>query len=296
MTAQPGWVRSWAFLLIQCFVAAELSADDELNIQDLWKKVSEVNRVWLDPKPENLSYKVFSGSPVPMERRETLTLAWVSGDKARYELIYEGVTRKLIMTPERAEWLEGPNVGIARPNSGPLLRDLRQAVTWRTVMHALYERGLPENARIDSDVTNDGKRLVVLEVDLAQHRSQVGLGLSHVYYGFSQRPIGQVELTIQLPDHVPVLEKWTNGEASVVYDEDFFQADKNRAPKSIQYVSTVKENLPWILEGQFQLVDGVWLLKDAKNIQGERIVKQMTVTDASTEPIDAERFALPTPK
>src|SRR3990167_5719227 len=173
------------------------------------------------------------------------------------------------------------------------LRSLRHAVTWHTAIHALYETGIPDDCQMSIETKADGARVAVLEVDLAGVRSKVGLGLYHVFLGKAEMSIGRVKVYIRLPECTPLREEFVDRNVTVLYDPDFMDLAGCLAPKKIEFVSRLQDGTSWVLQGQFQAREGIWLLKEAQNIHGIEIVKQMSVRDVSTAPIADEKYALP---
>ncbi|MBS0205135.1 MAG: hypothetical protein JSS49_19700 [Planctomycetes bacterium] len=268
---------------------------EQIDLKDVWKKVLEVNQVWLDPRPESLSYKIVSGSP-PLADPETTQFVWISGNKARWEMEsrheLNPLNYTLIMTPDRSQYLRGPESLLGRNIGRQPLGTLRQSFAWHSAIHALQQQGLPDDAKVISDLRDGDSRLIAIQATPANERSFVGLGLYHVFYGSSQWPIGQIKLTLKLPEYVPFREEFADG-ARIEFESPYLKVGNHLAPKSMRYISKSGRLDPWILAAEFQIVDGVWLLKSAQNIQNQKIVKQMNVQDVSTRPIADEKFAIP---
>jgi len=293
-----------ASLLIVGTCSAVIRADENapdnaapIDLKTTWKRVVEVNRGWLDPRPESLSYKVVSGSP-PLTPPEATQFVWVSGEKARWEMESLHAEKRLdytlILTPERTEYIRGPEALLKKPLEKRRLGLLRQAISWHTPVHALFQRGLPDDAKVISDAPDakDGSRIVVIETTVANERSQIGLGLYHVFYGSVQRPVGRIKLTLRLPDHVPLRVDLADG-SWFEYGPEYSKVGNGLVPNSLGYITELTKGQTWKLSAQFQVVEGVWLLKTAQNIQNDVVVKQMDVQDVSTLPIADDKFALP---
>lgn len=278
-------------------LAQQNTADelDQSELKDIWKKVAQVNQVWLDPQPQSLSYKIVSGSPPPAEP-DTTQLVWLSGDKARWEMETGDEPNRLkytmILTPLGSRYLRGPELLLKKGLKPQPLNALRQGITWRTGFHILQESGLPEDAKVVSESKDGSDGLVVVQAT-SPARSNVGLGLYHTFHGSSQWPTGKIKLTLRLPDHVPLREEFANGTV-IEYGPDFFQVGNGLAPKSMRFTTRFgSQNQPWILAADFQVVEGVWLLKSARNLQKGILVKQMDVQDVSVLPIADDKFAVP---
>ncbi len=272
---------------------------DGLILPAIWEKVSKVNRAWLDPQTKHLSYTLVAGSPSRKDGPEVIHRVWVSGNKARWEMEETTEAKRLnytlVITPERSQYLRGPEMLFNKPVPYRDLRSLRQAITWHTAIHALYETGIPDNCQMSIESEADGARVVVLKADLAGVRSKVGLGLYHLFLGSAEMPIGRVKVYVRLPDCIPFREEFVDRNITVLYDLDFMDLAGCLAPKKIRFVSKLRDGTSWVLQAQFQARNGIWLLKEAQNVHGNEIVKQMSVGGVSTAPIVDEKYALPKP-
>ena len=88
-----------------------------------------------------------------------------------------------------------------------LLR-LQQGTTWETALHAVQRHGIPGDVQIVKRSPSEEGEVVVLAMDLGDHRMTVGLGQYHLHFGQSSRPLGQVKLHVKLPEHLPVAEEY----------------------------------------------------------------------------------------
>lgn len=268
---------------------------EQVDLKAVWKKVLEVNQVWLNSRPQSLSYKIVSGS-VPRDRPECTQLVWVSGENARWEMEAtipgQQLEHTLVITPERSQYLRGPGGLLTKPLERQPLDSVRQGLTWSTAIHVLQRHGLPDDTMVVSNMRDGDVSFVVLEMTVAKERSHVGLGLYNLFYGRSQRPIGRTKLTLQLPDHVPVREEFADGTV-IEFGPEFVEVGNGLAPSSLRFVSTLHNGDPWILSADFQIVDGIWLLDRAENQQNGLVVRQMSVEDVSTAAIADDKFAFP---
>ena len=279
-------------------LAQEKVADgpEPVDLKAVWNKVVEVNQAWLDPQPKSLSYTIVSGSPPPAVPATT-QFVWISGDKARWEMESgegpQALSYTLILTPEQSQYIRGPQSLLGETLKVRPLNNFRQAITWRSAIHALRKQGMPADAKVVSDTNADGNRQIVVQTKLDGARSSVGLGLEHVFYGSAQWPIGDIKLTLRLPDHVPLREEYADG-ARIEFGPEFEKIGNGLAPKAMRYINSCgNTRSPWILNAEFQILDGVWLLKSAQNIQNQALVKQMEVLDVSVLPIADEKFSIP---
>jgi hypothetical protein len=105
--------------------------------------------------------------------------------------------------------------------------------------------------------------------------------------------LGRVKIHLRLPECTPLREEFLDRNVTVLYDPDFTGLAGCLAPTKIRFVAKLQDSVSWVMQAQFQTRDGIWLLKDAQNIDGNETVKQMSVRDVSTAPIADEKYALP---
>jgi len=280
---------------------------DDANLDALWKKVLEVNSVWLDPQPPRLSYTLTASSRDPEIRAKYVNRVWIDGKRSRWEMDDmrpddsedddPKLDYTLVCDAEQERYLRAPHDSMLnKPQPSRNIRNLRQGITWSTAIHAAYWNGLPPDSRIaETRAAGDGE-IVVIEMDLQRYRSSAGLGLYHCFLGRSSWRTGRVRLHIKTPEHVPVLEEFLNEglEGSrIEYDPGYFALGKQLAPKIIRHVSEGEApNMKrWVLEAHFQATGGMWLLEKALNIQDGKIVTDIVLSDMSTAAIDPDRFA-----
>ena len=287
-----------------------LSVSDE--VKDLWQRVIEVNRVWINPQPTSLSYTLTGGGHVEGENLDIVHRVWVSGESARFETKYAAAIQQANADFDISLLLKGDIQQFVRPSPANLMngpeparqwRALKQGITWRTAMHELFQQGLPANCHLAERRREGEKEIVVLQMDLKDGISRVGLGLLGTQLGAVGKKLGHIRLHIQLPEHVPVLEELINNDeprhnATIQYGRSFHRIGSHRAPQRITHRSLIqfdprKPAIQWDLLATFQIVDRNWLLKNARNIQDGQPVKSLQVTDVSTKPIPKRLFQLP---
>jgi len=296
--------RFFQIILLVCFAQIELNgAEVELGnkeIAELWKSFSEVNRIWLDPSPNRISYTV-TATPINDDRiTESVNRVWLDGEKARWEMDVRKSNQKellrsyaLVINGDKESCLRGPEQLLNKQRPARDIHALRQGISWNTALHAVYRNGLPEDSRIVERRTDADSEIVVVELDLGKERSSVGLGLFHLFHGQANCRIDRVRLHINVTDMIPLLEEYVDRNFKIDYSGEFLQFGEQRAPSKIRHISKhFRDNSDWILEGHFQKVNDHWMLDKALNIQNGKVVSEFLVGNVSTKDIDASTFDL----
>jgi hypothetical protein len=275
------------------------------NPADIVKRLLEVNSVWLDPRPSRLSYTLTGSLKMRDLTSKTANRVWIDGDKMRWEMEDDAPA-----SPETQKKLaytlicRGGEEAYTRAPSDRMLkqrrpardrRSLKQGITWSTAIHSLRQHGLPAGCRIVETKATDQGQIVVLLLEM-KGRSEVGLGLDHVYFGRVRMPLGQVRLHIRLPDYVPLLEEFLDRDVRIEYDPKFLVFGERRAPAAIKYVGKSVHIGRWELEAHFQEIKGVWLLDRALNRADGKTVAELILSNVSTAAIDPKLFEFPSGK
>lgn len=275
---------------------------DLSNAQAVWNKVLKVNRVWLDPRPEHLSYTLYMGAPPPGNMKELVNQVWIAGNKGRWEMEGMAAQRKLryrmVFQGDKAVYLEPQMLLEKSPMPMKDAASLHQGTTLHTGIHALARDGLPDSARIvETRETPQGK-VLVLEAELDGGRGNVGLGLRHTHFGQSQYRIDRIRLHILIPAFVPVLEEdFTKDEekkCDVEIGPEFLPFGAQRAPGTLTWRPLGDLGIKkWVLKAEFQKVDNAWVLDEGLNVQDGKQVRRIFTFDISTKPSDPALFEFP---
>ncbi|MBN1345328.1 MAG: M48 family metalloprotease [Phycisphaerae bacterium] len=270
----------------------------------VWAKVLEVNRDWLCPHPENLSYVLNMANPAPGSQDHVVNRVWLRGaDHARWEISGQTAHGDKIMPVDAwrvfsGDWTAGSSDKVARRIHADTrrFRHYRQGLEWYTGIHVLADFGLPENARIVGMSGREQDGILILQTEVPNRRGAVGLGLGQVFFGQIQYPLDRLRLHIRLPEFVPILEEdfapWDSGGSQIDFGPEFVPLDKGLAPKTIRYRSEVEPGWEWALEARFQIVGDVWLLKEALNLRNGTALRKIYTAEISTQPVDPEVFRL----
>jgi beta-lactamase regulating signal transducer with metallopeptidase domain len=284
---------------------------DISNPRAVWNKVFAVNRIWLDPHPQHLSYTLYMGKPAPGNEKQYVNKVWVEGDEnLRWEMTSHvdkpGGTKtpenyRLICSGGKELYLEPENLRMWGLLGTEGVHDFRQGITFQTGLHYIVRNELPDNARIvETQETGSGK-IVVLEFHAHEISYSVALGLRKSYLagGFFAGGGLRIRFHIRVPEFVPILEEaFVNDEqklCEVEFGPEFFQFDTERAPETLRCRSThamFKED-PSVIEAHFQRVDSIWLLKEASSFRDGKVVAIMRIADISTDHIPSTLFELP---
>jgi len=275
------------------------------NPADIVKRLLEVNSVWLDPQPSRLSYTLTGSVKVRDTTSKATNRVWIDGDKMRWEMESDTpaapkAQRKLAYTlicrgGEEAYSRAPVDRMLKQRRPAKDRRNLKEGITWSTALHSLRQHGLPAGCRIVETQATDQGQIVVLLLEM-KGRSEVGLGLDHLFFGRARRPLGKVRLHIRLPDYVPLLEEYVDRDVRIEYDPKFLVFGERRAPATIKYVENSVHIKRWELEADFKKTQGLWLLEQAFNRQDGKTVAQMTLSDVSTAGIDRQLFEFPSDK
>lgn len=243
---------------------------------------------------------------------------WISGDQVRWEMeaevdVPDHVPARLpwnytvVFTSEKSICLRAPNE--SKKESMSRVRDtrsFRQGMSWNTAMHAIAKNGIPDNCRVVEETKTGDNRMVVLEMNLDNAVASAGLGMYGLMLGEGGCQIDRVRLHVRLPDYVPIREEYFDAESDVPgnttieFGPEYIRVGEHLAPTKLRYVEIADEAdheppspRQWVMEGHFHEVQGVWLLNKAFNIHDGKVVRRIQVSDVSTAPIPAERFAVP---
>ncbi len=266
--------------------------------REVWTRMAATNRVWLQPTAKNLGYAV-RVKPVDAQSPEpgTVSRVWISGRFARWQMNApkagvdnEDLSYLLVLTGDSEQYIEAPLQEMTRkPKKARDLRTMVQGIQWRSAVHVLADRGLPERSSIvERHAVQDGY-ILVLETDLGDARLDVGIGLYHVFHGQFGSPIEKVRIHIKVPEFIPVKEQFPACGAELEYEPDFLKIGDQRAPKAIRLITDLCGS-PWVLESHFRKVNDLWLVEKAYSILNAKKVYEMIVSDVSTEPIDPAVF------
>lgn len=263
------------------------------------KKFLEVNEVWLNPKAERLSY-VLTGTI--QEQPNFVERVWIDGPNIRWELDQLGEKPSayaVVIRGDSAVYVKGPEKLLLKPSAAGDVHPFVQAVTWRSAVHTVYEKGIPDDARLVERKKTDEGELVILEMTVPAHR-RVGLGLRGPYLGYAgvagSPPTNQyskVRLHIRLPDHFPILEEYPEQSAEFRFGDQPIRFDRGLAPSRITYSDRKSDGDRWELEMNFQKYESLWLLQMAKNRQSGLVRSALEVSDVSTAPPDRTLFEVP---
>ncbi|HUW60921.1 MAG TPA: sigma-70 family RNA polymerase sigma factor [Candidatus Bathyarchaeia archaeon] len=253
--------------------------------KDVWRKVVEVNRVWLDPRPTYLRYTLNMGGPEPGNTPELVHRVWIDGDKGRWET--EG--SQMVFDSQNAVYLQPYGLLQRSPMPMENASTYRQGLMWHTALHAFARRGLPENARIVESTDAPSENIVVIEAEPEKTGAAVGFGLGGTWFGKSSYPVSRVRLHIQTPEFVPVLEEDfaqlpDGGERRELIEigPEFLAFGSQSAPKVLAYHSTLLDDREWVLRAEFQKKDDAWILREGLNLQEGKPSKRIYVTNVST--------------
>ena len=265
--------------------------------KDVWRKVLEVNRVWLDPRPKHLQYTFNMGGPEPGAQPELIYRVWIDGDKGRFETD----SLEVIFDSRNSVYLQPPELLQKSPLPTEDASRFRQGVTWHTALHEFAEQGLPENARIVETRDTPAGKTIVIEAELEKTPGNVGFGLANMWFGESSFRIDRVRLQIQVPEFVPVLEEdFTRmpdgGENKNLIEigPEFIAFQNQSAPKVLAFHTTFGDNIDWVMRAEFQKVDDVWILREGLNVHDGKLVNRVYVTNASTKPFSPDLVEAPT--
>ncbi len=278
--------------------SAGVAKAEEVDLSDpqaIWRKVVEVNRVWLRPEPEFLRYT--------MKMDDESYRVWIAGEQGRYKSDRPDSPVDLVFSGAEAVGI-APRSGVERsPYPMNLLAHatLRQGVKWFTSLHILARQGLPQNARIIETAEHGDGRRITIEADVKEHRTSLGLGLLDKWYGSTGYAPRLVRITISTPLFVPILEEgiqdYKDGELLVSVVEvgpEFMEVGGQLAPAALRHLAPPMDHLEsWILSANFQIVNDVWIFKDAENIHNGVTVKRIHTTNISTEPFDLAIVEMP---
>lgn len=277
-----------------------------IELAELWNGVSEVNRVWLAPSPKRLSYSVTTTHPNSDGRHtECENRVWIDGQKVRWEMDVKAPINEeplssyaLVARDGKETYLKGPESirNQTRQARARGIHALKQGITWQTAMHAVYVTGLPDGSRIVERYKNAHSDIVVVEVNLGKQRSDVGLGLYHGWKGHASCRIDRARVHLNVTEKVPVREEYVDRGFKIEYVGQFLDFGEQKAPSTIRHIGQNQLVAgDWVLQAQFQDVDGNWMLEKASNIQGNIVIVNYVVRNASTKEIDATVFAVPSP-
>jgi len=298
------WLRVAAPVCGQTKASTRSDVDDSkiANPADIVHKLLEANSVWLEPPPTRVSYTLYGSSQLRDLTAKTISRVWIDGDKMRWELDSDapafGDTRKtlaytLICRAGEERYARAPTERLLKRRRPPRdRRSLKIGITWFTAMHALRQHGLPAGCRIVERHATDEGQIVVLLMEL-QGRSEVGLGLDHVFFGSARMPLEKVRLHIRLSDYVPLLEEYVDRDVRVEYDPKFLVFGERRAPAAIKYVGKTANIGHWELEARFKEINGLWLLERAWNRQDGKTVAHLILSNVSTAAIEPQLFEFP---
>ena len=264
--------------------------------KDVWRKVLEVNRVWLDPRPKHLQYTLNMGGPEPGNTPELVHRVWIDGDKGRWET----ENYQMVFDSQNAVYLQPADLLQRSPMPVEDVSRYRQGLAWHTALHALAKGGLPENARIVETRDTPSGKIITLEAELEKARADVGFGLANTWFGQSMYAIDRVRLHIQVPEFVPVLEEDFSqlpdgGETKTLIEigPEFLAFENQSAPKVLAYRSKLSDDLDWVLRAEFQRIDDVWILREGLNLHNGNPVKRIYVTNVSTGPFSPDLVEAP---
>lgn len=277
------------------------------EVSQLWKRVIEANRHWLEPHPKRLRYQLAGKVEVDQYKSEMINRVWIDHDRARWELAVSGSDNEslqlaLVIDGVQEQYVESNDPKrLTGPRPARNWSNLKQGIIFHTATHWLYQQGMPGNCRIAERRKDGDHEIVVLEADVDQASSRIGMGLFHVTYGSAAGRFNRVRLHIQLPQHVPVLEElsWQKDRSTLIqYGRSYHKVRGGYAPKRVTHRQQLQhgrddQTIEWNLTATFQIIDEIWLLKNARNTQDDKPVASLTVTDVSTEPIAEKMFALP---
>lgn len=264
----------------------------QLSARELWAKVLETNRPWLDPMHVELSYVSEIGGPTPpnLDRATYRQKVWISGSQGRKET--RGET--LVFRGGETVSLDPPDALEASPRRRPgLARSARQGLGLYVGVHALADRGLPASARIVEMRQEGGRKVAVIEAHLTD--AQGGWWWPGQGYGFS---VDIVRVAVDAETNVPLREEdvkfLETGSRTQAFEfgPAYFELDKRRAPRMIAWERSVedfrthKKHLHRT-EAQFQVVDGVWVMdRTQTSVDGVPLRSFTYLTNVSTAPID----------
>jgi hypothetical protein len=267
------------------------------------ERMLEVNSVWLNPQIERLKYRLIGCDPqADSPKSEYVSRVWIDGKNCRWEMDSTrhfppdeprelGYT--LVIRDTEEMYLRAPHQKMLK-NRNPArdVSKLRQGLTWSTAMHAVQHDGLPDGTTIVERRPTEEGEIIVLQMDLPNQRLNVGLGLYHLHFGQTGRPLGKVRLHLKLPQCVPVMEELVDQNVRVEYSSSQLLFDKQFAPETIRYIAedTLRDGRTWELQARFMKLENLWLLDSAVNKQGGTTVKRLYLADVSTAKIDPQLF------
>ncbi len=284
---------------------------DITNPRAVWERVLAVNRVWLDPHPQHLSYTLYMGEPAPGNEKQYINKVWVEGDdNLRWEMTSHvdkprggkvPENYRLVGSGGKELYLEPAD--LRRWGLLPLedVHSFGQGITLQTGIHYVVRNGLPDNARIVEIRETGSGKVVALEFDAREIPYSVALGLrgSHLAGGLFGRGDFRIRLHIQVPEFLPIRAEGFVSDDEKLYEiefgPEFFHFDTERAPKTLRHrctVSMFKEDQS-VIEAHFQRVGNIWLLKEASSLKDGKIIAMMRTADISTESIAPTLFEFP---
>ncbi|MCX5771568.1 MAG: sigma-70 family RNA polymerase sigma factor, partial [Candidatus Hydrogenedentes bacterium] len=280
--------------------AAATAAEEPVDLtdpQDVWRKVVDVNNIWLDPHPKQVQYTFNMGGPEPGAQPELIYRVWIDGDKGRFETD----SLEVIFDSRNSVYLQPPELLQKSPMPTEDASRFRQGVTWHTALHEFAEHGLPENARIVETRDTPAGKTIVIEAELEKTPGNVGFGLANMWFGESSFRIDRVRLHIQVPEFVPVLEEdftrmpdGGENKNRIEIGPEFIDFQNQSAPKVLAFHTTFGDDIEWVLRAEFQKVDDVWILREGLNVHDGKLVNRVYVTNASTKPFSPDLVEAPT--
>ena len=294
-----------------CIVSALRADADAETATQVLQKVVDKNRFWLDPRPKVLSYTLTGRTLGEQGFQDAmLNRVFVSADKVRWELDAEGRRGKplpytYVCTPEAKVCLRAPP-GLDRNKLNAVrgTHPFRQGMTFETAFHEMAAKGIPKTCRVVEEIETDQGRVAVISVELDSAGPKVGLGMYHLYLGSSQWRAESVRLHVRLAEFAPIREEYERPTPEgpvrrvVSYGPKFIQVGQQLAPAKLRFVQTQPDDPErkrtgpheWVLEGNFQVVHGLWLLDEATNTHDGKRVSEIKVSDVSVLPIPAGKF------